>query len=135
MEICVKKFYPIILVILGSFLEIYYYYFRFSVDGVNIIVSIIIAVALTVLLTLVSIYYSRKIAWFLLIPLAIYSIITTSSGQSFSLGIVRDENTAELAQELNRNDEINEFKMEIEILNIEFQNLSSQMVVTDIAEC
>lgn len=120
------KLYPILLIILGSFLEIYYYSFRFSQDGVNIFISISIAIALTIFLTMLSAYYYKKITWLIIIPLALFSIITTSAGQAFSLGVVRTEKTEETAKELIRNDQIEELQIEIKRLNNEYDSIENQ---------
>jgi len=116
-----KKLYPFILIILGSILEIYYYYFRFNQDGVNIIISLIIAISLTAMLTILSAYYKRRISWAILIPLALFSIITTSSGQSFSLGIIEQEKAIDNVQQLNIQSEIDEIQADIKIINLEIE--------------
>lgn len=68
----------IIVALTGSFLEMYYYYFRFTMDGTPAPVAIIQAVALTAFLILA---YSRKLT-FLWVPLVIFSVFATSAGQT-----------------------------------------------------
>lgn len=126
--------YPYLILLLSSSLEIYYYYFRFSQEGVNIYVSILIATFLTFFLTLLTAYYYKKFTWFIIIPLFIYSIAVTSAGQNFSLGVTEEKQTINQSQELNRQDEINELQKEIRYLDTEFENISPQIVVADIAE-
>jgi len=76
-----KKALAVVLLVLGSFLEVYYYYYRFTRDGTPGEIAIIIGLALNFLLMSVVI----KKWWFLIIPLVIFSIVSTSSGQTFAL--------------------------------------------------
>ena len=78
------KFVSISLITLGSFLEIFYYIFRFtSGDGDNIYIAIIKGVALTIMLSGITLLFkNNKLYGVAFAVLMIYSIICTSAGQS-----------------------------------------------------
>jgi hypothetical protein len=89
---------PVLLILFGGFLEVYYYFMRFSrADGVVEWVGILIGVGLTVLLMAVS-WQKRTV---LKVFLIVFSVIATSGGQSFSLIEKNKENVqAQSADEL-----------------------------------
>ena len=76
-----KKALAVLLLVLGSFLEVYYYYFRFTQDGTPWQIAVIIGVALNFLL--IGVTVNRW--WILFIPLLLFSVLSTSSGQTFAL--------------------------------------------------
>ena len=126
----VDKIFPIILITFGSFLEIYFYYFRFINDGIEKKLSIIIGVSLTLFLSLLMLKRDRPSIWALIIPLAIYSVICTSAGQSFSLSELQNEQITEVVQSENTEQQINEYLSEIEILNKDLEQLTKQISVS-----
>ena len=81
-----KRAFAVLMITLGSFLEIYFYIYRFIQDGMPIYISVIIAAALNLLLAL-SVLRAKDGPWWLAIaiPIAIYSVFSTSAGQTFSL--------------------------------------------------
>lgn len=87
-----QKIISIILIALGSFLEIFYYFNRFSGDGINPSIAIIQGVALTALLMGIFIMRGKWYVWALIILLAGYSIFNTAAGQRQSL-TTKAENT------------------------------------------
>jgi hypothetical protein len=118
------------LIILGSSLEIYYYAQRFVNDGISVWLSILIGIALTLFLSVLMIKRDKPVTWFLIIPLAIYSIICTSAGQSFSLSVLENKNIQESIQDDNRGIQIDEYLRDIELLNKDLEQLSEQITVT-----
>lgn len=85
----------------GWFLEVYYYWFRLTGDGVNKYVSIVIGSGLTLLLS--SLFYNKK--WYkllLAIPLICYSVFATTSGQNYSYSQANSINSTQTAIEQNK---------------------------------
>lgn len=119
------------MIILGSFLEAYYYVYRFINDGTNLIIAILISITLVVMLTLISSHYKKKYSWLMIIPLALYSIICTSAGQTFDLGKNKEYMNVEYVQQINKQDEINEIIADINRINIELNKVSNQNTVTN----
>lgn len=76
-----KKIFAYILVILGSFLEVFYNSYRYHQDGIPLAICIIIGLALNIFL-LVCVMEKRPVLATMLI---IFSILSTSSGQTFAL--------------------------------------------------
>ena len=124
-----KKLFSILLIIIGSGLEIYYYAQRFVNDGITVWLSIIIGISLTLFLSLLMLKRDNKIIWLLIVPLAVYSILCTSAGQSFSLSEMHNSQVAAAVQEDNRSEQIKEYKHEIELLDKELEKLSDQITV------
>jgi hypothetical protein len=123
----IRKIYPIIIILLGSFLECYFYAFRFTGDGTPLWISLIISICLTALLTLIATGYKKPIAWIVIIPLSIYSMICTSAGQALDLGAVRESKTIDIVQQNNIQDEINELKTDIAQIDIQIEKTSEQI--------
>jgi len=119
--------FSISMIILGSFLEIYYYAFRFHSDGITLWLSIIIGIALTLMLAL-AVYKRRHTwAWFIIVPVAAYSIMATSAGQAFSLGeVLRTESQAAVEQEYIA-DEIDDVTSRISWIDSEISRLQEQI--------
>lgn len=128
--------FPVFLIILGSALEIYYYSYRFTMDGINIYIALTISISLTLLLTMLARYYKTKIVFWLLIPLAAFSIFNTSAGQAFSLGEKYNQETIEEAQQLNKQSDIDYYQNKISELNNEYNNLETQKnnTITSLAD-
>ncbi len=75
----------IVLISLGSALEIFYYAARYMGDGIHWSISIIQGIALTALLMGLFIQRRSPAAWFFIVPLVMYSIFNTAAGQRQSL--------------------------------------------------
>ncbi|MGD8567340.1 MAG: hypothetical protein PVJ39_04595 [Gammaproteobacteria bacterium] len=114
-----KWIFPVSLIVLGSFLEIYYYAYRFARDGITPWLAITIGCALTLLLALAVVQRNNLWAWLIIVPLAAYSIMATSAGQSFSLGAVLEEQAEKSAIQLNAQDAIEEYRANIRRLDRE----------------
>lgn len=109
---------------LGWFLEVYYYQFRFSGDGVDSVVSILIGIGLTLLLT--SLFINVNIGKIIvIIPLVVFSIFCTTSGQNYSYNIQSKSNSIENASEENNRDRFDYYTEKIQQLNIELQHENS----------
>jgi hypothetical protein len=115
------------LIVIGSFLEIFYYSYRFTNDGISAWLSIIIGVALTLLLSLAVYQRKKRIMWLIIIPVSIYSILATSAGQSFSLGLYEKNIQEEEAKEEYRQDEISEIRERIKDIDMEIIKLNNQI--------
>jgi hypothetical protein len=99
-----------VLILVGSFLEVYYYASRFSADGTGLILAYIIGVGLNLLL-LMAVRTKKSAYRFLTIGLLAFSIISTSAGQTFALIQKTDsEQTARVAPQVDEiereNDEL-----------------------------
>lgn len=102
----ISRIFSWILIILGSFLEIYYYQYRFSNDGTHWLLAWIIGFTLTLLLSISIFIRDKKWTKWLIIPLFIYSVICTSAGQSFSLNIFENKKIELSAKDEYKKDEI-----------------------------
>ena len=80
-----NKIYGYPLLVIGSFLEIYYYQYRFSGDGTEEWLAWIISIGLTVLLTAALFFRNKKGIIIGIISLLIFSVLSTSAGQSMSM--------------------------------------------------
>ncbi len=126
-----KRFvFPVSMITLGSFLEIWYYYWRFNNDGIAAWLAVTIGTSLTLLLALAVVWRRHGWAWLIIVPLAIYSIVATSAGQAFSLGIVLEAESRVEVAEAVRQDEIAEVESRIELLQSEYQDIREQINVT-----
>lgn len=78
---------PVTMIVLGAFLEVYYYFWRYLQDGNPWGLAIVSGVALTAMLNGLSIMAKVKL-WpkVLFVMLALYSVVATSSGQAHALG-------------------------------------------------
>lgn len=121
---------PIFLITTGSFLEIFYYAFRFTSDGIPTWLAIIIGAALTALLAAVTVRRRSPAAIGLIVLLAAYSIFCTSAGQAFSLGVELNERQEEQVNQANINDELEEIRIDVSRLNNEYDALQSQINAT-----
>jgi len=124
--IAVAIIFPASMIILGSFLEIYYYAFRFTQDGIELWLAMIIGISLTLLLNLAVFMRKLRLVWLLIIPLAIYSILCTSAGQSFSLGLEIKEEKIEQVQEEYTQIEIDETAKRITWIDEELVRIRKQ---------
>jgi hypothetical protein len=66
---------------LGTILEVFFYVARFQQDGTSLLLSLLIAAALSLLMAL-GVY--NKWLW-LVLSVGVYSVFSTSAGQTFSL--------------------------------------------------
>lgn len=126
-----RKIFPPILIIFGSFLEIYYYAFRFTQDGVPLWLAIIIGSALTMFLVMLTIIRKKSFAvYFLMVPLFIYSVFCTSAGQTFSLITTEKEQSVMAVQaELNL-ETIEDLKYQKRIIQTEIEGINKRVNAT-----
>jgi hypothetical protein len=125
-----RRIFSIALIVAGSFLEIYYYAYRFTSDGIQIWLAVTIGVALTLLLSLAVFQRKQKWAIWIIIPVALYSIFATSAGQAFSLGeVLRAEATIE-ARSRYVLDEIADAEKQIAWIDSEIERLSREIDAT-----
>ena len=122
--------FPVSMITFGSFLEIWYYYWRFNNDGIAAWLAVTIGASLTLLLALAVVWRRKGWAWLIIIPLAIYSIVATSAGQAFALGIVLEAESRIEVAEAVRQDEITEAESRIALLQSEYQDIREQINVT-----
>ena len=128
--------FPVSMITMGSFLEVFYYFWRFSNDGIATWLAVSIGAALTLLLALAIIQRRNKWAWTIIVPLAFYSIMATSAGQAFSLGIVLEAETEAQVEEAYRQEEIRAVQSRIDVLQSEYQEIRGQInaTVTSLAD-
>lgn len=98
--------YSTALIVLGTFLEWYYYVARFQSDGIAPWLSWIIAIALTVLLAVAVLNRRKTLGRMLMIAVVFYSIINTNAGQEFALSVKEKAEVVSEAREANVQDEI-----------------------------
>lgn len=125
-----KKLFSAALISIGSFLEIFFYYWRFKQEGIPAWLSVIIGSSLTLLLT--ASVYQRRYKWaiFIIIPLSLYSVFATSAGQAFSLNEkIKDEEQASVDAE-NNNENIKEIENQITEINEEIFMIQAAMKKT-----
>lgn len=82
----IRRIFCITIIALGSFLDIYFYAFRFTGDGMLMPIALITAVSLEILLAF-AVYNAHTSYWFVAVAVAvtIYATIQTSAGQTFAL--------------------------------------------------
>ncbi|KKM56228.1 hypothetical protein LCGC14_1551830, partial [marine sediment metagenome] len=119
------KLFAILLIITGSFLEVWYYAYRFTNDGIETWLAIVIGITLTLLLCIAVLKRNNKGVRFLIFTLIIYSILATSAGQSFSLSLFQKEEIQEDVQEEYRQDEIQEIKNRLLQIDEKYSQIQS----------
>lgn len=107
------------MILIGSFLEVYYYQFRFTADGVNIWLGVVIGFGLNLLLLLL-VYWNKNTI--LIIALILYSVISTSAGQTFSM---IEKQKSEISEMVNP--EKNRILEDIKTLETERNNINNQI--------
>jgi hypothetical protein len=128
-----KFWFSVVLIALGSFLEVYYYAFRFMQDGIEIWLGVTIGIALTVLLQLTVIIREIKYIKILTFALIAYSVLCTSAGQTFSLQQETVQQAQEQVREINRNEEKADIEKRIADIDsrlIDIRNQKNQTVRT-----
>lgn len=108
-----KKLFSILMIAIGSFLEVYFYVWRFNQEGISIPLSIIIGAGLTLLFTLAIYQRSEKWAMWIIIPVAIYSVSATSAGQYFYFNKNQNEKAAVSVRENYFLEEAEDIKAQI----------------------
>lgn len=120
----IEVIFSIILIIIGSFLEVYYYISRFQGDGIDFWISAIIGGALTLFLSMAVYSRNKKISQVLIIALIAYSVLATSAGQYFSYQEIKNENIVEAVQDSYTVEEIQRKKQELENITKEINKLN-----------
>lgn len=128
----IKKLFCAALVILGITLDTYFYAFRFTADGLPVVVAIASGVALELLLSF-AVYNARRSKVFITIAIAItiYAVVQTSAGQTFallshtaSIGAATEANTAAFTMaQCERN--IERLTVEADAITRQLQSLQS----------
>ena len=118
----------VVMISTGWFLEVYYYWFRFTGDGVDGRVALIIGAGLTVLLTSLFIE-PTKLKKILMIPLILFSVFCTTSGQAYSYGEKQREATKTSNVEINKQQMIDNYNNSI--LGLQTQ-LESEIKLIDV---
>lgn len=120
-RLSMRKIAAIILVATGSFLEIYFYHTRFLADGLQWWLSIIIGVALTVFLSVLTIMRRNLAILAIAIPLIVFSIVTTIAGQVSHLSMLQDTRSVSAASEATGQDMASYYREQISALNDEYR--------------
>lgn len=115
MKLGVKKTLPIgaPLLLGGAFLEVYFYYFRFAPEMDFWLAAGVASFCAMWLLTVASWYYKKPIAWFVIVPLAVFSVICTSAGQSISYAEKYNENIIVIDESTEVVDQIKDLETEL----------------------
>jgi uncharacterized protein YhaN len=116
---------PAVLILFGSTLEIYYYWYRFTGDGIHSVFALISGFVLTVFLIVVA-QYKQTGARFLAGILIAYSIFCTSAGQAYSLEQVRMSQAVARAQDANAARERESIEKTVESLRDQWDQIESQ---------
>jgi hypothetical protein len=123
----IRRIAAVSLIIIGSFLEIYFYVWRFNQDGLGIWLPIVIGTGLTMLLIIAVYSRKQKVYYWLIVPLAFYSIFATSAGQAFSLGEqLKETENINIASKYNL-EEITDTESQIDWYNDEIGKLSESI--------
>ena len=123
------------LIVIGSFLEVFYYYLRFRQDGSAGWLSVIIGVALTLFLAVLTMLRkSNRWAIPAALILASYSIFATAAGQAFALSKVVEDTAEYDATQANAQDAIAEYRQNIERLDREEADLLSSTAGLTLAQ-
>jgi hypothetical protein len=121
-----RKILAIALILLGSFLEIWFYYWRFYNDGIHAWLSFIIGISLTLMLALAV--YRRT--WLIIMPLALYSVWATSAGQAFSLNASIEVDSQARVQQLYLQEDASEIEEQISRLDANIEQTREQINAT-----
>lgn len=124
------KILAIFLIIFGSGLEIFYYYYRFAGDGTAWYISLSAGFALNLLMLALTLLRKNWQALILLIIVSCYSLFCTSSGAAFSLGITERKYENAKRQEQTVLKMIAEYDKEIIRLETEYSNIEKQKLST-----
>jgi hypothetical protein len=101
-----SKIYAIVLIAFGTFLEFWYYVARFEGDGIHIVLSCIIAIALNVFLGAAVLRRKTLAGRIIMVVVILYSIINTNAGQELSLSMKQQSAVVAESKEANVQDEI-----------------------------
>ena len=123
----IKKIFCTALIVCGFALDTYFYAFRFTADGLPMVVAVTSGVALELLLSF-AVYNARqsKIFFAIAIVITCYAVVQTSAGQTFALlshnvsaGVETAASTADFS--------IAEYKKNIQRLSAEAETINSQL--------
>lgn len=109
----ITNIFALLLIGLGSFLEIYYYIVRFQNDGIDFWLCLCIGVALTIALNLLVYGRDKKYFKIGIAIMIVYSVLATSAGQNFSFQNLNNETVSEEIQSLYISDDIEDVKNQI----------------------
>jgi hypothetical protein len=122
-----NKLFAILMIVLGAFLEVYFYVFRFTQDGISLTVAITIASALNLLMALGVYRCKSNLRWlFLVAPLGLYSVFSTSAGQTFSL-LTKENNIGIAEQTKQENTSGDEITRTLNRLSTEAANITDAL--------
>lgn len=119
---------PVLLIIFGWILEIYYYWWRYTSDGIDSWISLISGIALTLFLSILTKFWKVNPGFFVTIGavLIVYSVFCTSAGQSYSLQLIQQENEQELAKQEDSRREADRIDNTIKSLQERYDLIESQ---------
>lgn len=111
----------------GWFLEVWYYYYRFTSDGTGWRVSVVIGVSLTIFLTALVRYRNKWSARIIFGLILAYSVFCTSSGQDVALSGRLNEVAREEALTAGTAEEKQRYIAEIGKIDKELQQIAGSL--------
>lgn len=134
-KINIRKLFALLMIVFGALLEIYFYVFRFTQDGISVYVALVISVALNLLMALAVYGAQEHRLWItVVIIVGAYSVFSTSAGQTFSL-LNRDNSVG--VTELTRANVVTQTNNahDIALLDKEAESITTQLgsIQADIA--
>lgn len=123
----IRRIFCIAIIILGSFLDIYFYAFRFVGDGMFLPIAIATAIALEILLAF-AVYNAHASRWFVAVAVSVslYATVQTSAGQTFAL-LSYTAKTGEAVADVGKSRIVSEAEKNLDRLSIEADAISKQL--------
>lgn len=114
------------LIIFGSCLEIYWYYYRFISDGIHVAVAWLAGIVLNIFLIVLTRLPKKIPTMALIISMVAYSVFCTSAGQAYNLEQVRMAQEESRSQQADAERERDRIRQTIELLNKRYDLIEVQ---------
>jgi hypothetical protein len=114
------------LIIFGSSLEIYWYYYRFISDGINPAIAWLAGIVLNLFLIVLTRLPKKIPTMFLIVSMVAYSIFCTSAGQAYNLEQVRMTQEESRSQQEDAERERDRIRQTIDLLNKRYDLIENQ---------
>ena len=122
------KLFAIALILLGTPLEAYYYWYSFTQEGVPNVIAVLAATTLILLLS-VAVYLTEinKPWWLLSTAVAMFSVVSTSAGQDFAFLDIRNKEQRFLEEKSWAKEDYERILTEISKLNEEYDSYIKEL--------
>ena len=122
------KLFAIALILLGTPLEAYYYWYSFTQEGVPNVIAVLAATTLILLLS-VAVYLTEinKTWWLLSTAVAMFSVVSTSAGQDFAFLDIRNKEQRFLEEKSWAKEDYERILTEISKLNEEYDSYIKEL--------